>query len=181
MIDINKKYTSNGITMRILCTDRNSSDGRSVVAMDETGRVSYYTEFGKYGLSKESEFDLTEVRESKFSIGNYIKNTHTNIVFRYTQSHAAYDKENPTHGEYYELWVPKEGEWCYFWDNRNVPPLVLQFNKLSPTIYGNNYRGFNSIQPAIRFDVETEECYTSTNWNHCAPFNGEFPEEFKGL
>jgi hypothetical protein len=45
-IDMNKKYTSNGHNVTILCTNRNNED-YPIVGLFEDGRIRYFTKDGK--------------------------------------------------------------------------------------------------------------------------------------
>jgi hypothetical protein len=59
-IDINKKYTSNGKPIRILCTDRNHID-YPVLGIGEDGTVYFFTKDGK--STYQEAYDLVEVWE----------------------------------------------------------------------------------------------------------------------
>jgi hypothetical protein len=56
-------------------------------------------------------------------------------------------------------WQPKEGEWCWFWDEDDVSVFIIQqFSRM----VGEGYCGT-----------------TGTRWDNCAPFIGELPEHLK--
>jgi hypothetical protein len=46
-IEMGKKYTSNGDSVRILCTDRPNDNGYTVVGLFENGMIGYFTEDGE--------------------------------------------------------------------------------------------------------------------------------------
>jgi hypothetical protein len=78
--------------------------------------------------------------------------------------YLSYFKENgeasagPNHN-LVEVWEPKEGEWCWFWDNSYKD--VAHLNKYS----GMKDVLFNSIDGVY--------------WDNCAKFTGELPEHLK--
>jgi hypothetical protein len=55
-------------------------------------------------------------------------------------------------------WQPKEGEWCWFWDEK---------------LYGAFLSKFEKMQDDVFFDWE------GNCWQNCTPFNGELPEHLK--
>jgi hypothetical protein len=61
LIDMNKKYTSDGKPIRILCTDRFSVGGYTVLGIFNDGTVMFFKGNGKYPDSK--CFNLVEVWE----------------------------------------------------------------------------------------------------------------------
>jgi hypothetical protein len=75
---------------------------------------------------------------NKFNIGQWVRNTKINKVFRYTSLDAAYDKDNPTHSKYDEPWHPQYGEPCWFWDkdqlNNHGTPHFGTYGILSYTL-----------------------------------------------
>jgi hypothetical protein len=64
-VEMNKKYTSNGCKVRILCVDGYDAD-YPVVAMNENGTVRYFTENGINADDKRKMWDLVEVWEPQF-------------------------------------------------------------------------------------------------------------------
>jgi hypothetical protein len=60
LIDMNKKYTSNGRKVRILCIDRPDAV-YTVVAMREDGTVSYFKKDGTSNNGKWDNYNLLEV------------------------------------------------------------------------------------------------------------------------
>lgn len=46
----------------------------------------------------------------KFNIGDWVRNSELNRIFRYSSSDMRYDEENPTHNKNDELWKPLQGE-----------------------------------------------------------------------
>lgn len=62
-------------------------------------------------------------------------------------------------------WQPKEGEWCWFWDDNKVVVAVLSKFKCIKYIGSNAfYQNINDIP-----------------YTHCAPFKGDLPEHLKEL
>lgn len=59
-----------------------------------------------------------------------------------------------------EVWNPKKGEVCWFWDDIIVQPRI--------SIYDSNGSKYSTFR-----DKEGSE------WQHCAPFTGELPEYWK--
>ena len=59
-----------------------------------------------------------------------------------------------------ELWQPKAGDWCWFWDSGNFPEL-RQFKRL---LISNKY----------------QSCQTFT-YDYCEPFLGKLPTTLKGM
>lgn len=57
-----------------------------------------------------------------------------------------------------EVWEPKEGELCFFWDDEQL------LNHGSP-----------------HFGRYGTHSYSYEYYQHCAPFKGELPDAFKGL
>ena len=66
----------------------------------------------------------------------------------------------------YELWQPKVGEWCWFW-NRDKPnkPKLKQ-------LYSINY------EHDVHWTYKTIDCKT---YQHCEPFIGQLPTNLKDL
>jgi hypothetical protein len=63
LVEMGKKYTSNGKPIRILCVDR-PDPIFTVVGMDNNGTIFYFTKYGRVCLSGPS-YDLVEVWEPK--------------------------------------------------------------------------------------------------------------------
>jgi hypothetical protein len=59
-----------------------------------------------------------------------------------------------------EVWVPSEGEWCWFWDNDE--PAYSALDK------------FKRMGPCDLF--QSTNCST---WKHCSKFTSELPEHLK--
>jgi hypothetical protein len=55
-------------------------------------------------------------------------------------------------------WQPKEGEWCWFWDERNTCARLAKFAIFKDDAYHD---------------------HTHNGWENCAPFVGELPEHLK--
>ena len=60
-----------------------------------------------------------------------------------------------------ELWQPKKGDWCWFWDETLKKPMLLQFERFCST-------GF--------YKYETNN---KLNYQYCEPFLGELPTNLK--
>jgi hypothetical protein len=63
LIEMNKKYTSNGELVRILCTDRYNDNGYTVVGMRDDGIIVYFTKDGK--SASWPTYNLIEIWEPK--------------------------------------------------------------------------------------------------------------------
>ena len=87
-------------------------------------------------------------------------------VFWFTKDGRLESKKNPISLFHYEpeiiepKWKPKEGEWCWFWDDSSDGVALLRFK----TMDGNE---FVSDNDAV--------------WENCAPFVGELPEHLKNI
>jgi hypothetical protein len=55
-------------------------------------------------------------------------------------------------------WQPKEGEWCWFWDEIKAETVLGRFSMMS----GNRF-----------------QCNLCLKWQNCAPFIGELPTHLK--
>jgi hypothetical protein len=113
-VDFNKEYTSDGIPVRILCTDK--CGDYPVVAIVGEYDVSTFTLEGRYNINYSCSEDLKEV------------------------------------------WTPKPGELCYFWDCTNHALAVRKFDRTNNT--------------------GTHIDSNGTHWGYCAPFDGNLPEGF---
>jgi hypothetical protein len=56
-------------------------------------------------------------------------------------------------------WQPKEGEWCWFWDEKYKGAYLAKFSRINES---NFYISHADIM-----------------WKNCAPFVGELPEHLK--
>ena len=65
-----------------------------------------------------------------------------------------------------ELWQPKEGEWCWFFDSTSKEvPILAQFDYMSDHIY-------ITTEIQIPFSGEESSAY---GFNSCIPFIGQLP------
>lgn len=71
-----------------------------------------------------------------------------------------------------ELWKPKNGEWCWFWDNTNDIPL------LSPLCSILEYEIFGSLLSLSETEDDGERIthHEKYIWKNCQPFIGKVPE-----
>jgi len=60
-------------------------------------------------------------------------------------------------GDIWELWKPKKGEWCWFWDSRNKIVHFKRFECMCPIVPTN----YITIEGGI--------------YSNCQPFIGELP------
>ena len=71
---------------------------------------------------------------------------------------------------YYKLWQPQKGEWCWFYDNTSsAVPILTQFDYMSEHIYV-------TTEIEILFSGEERSAY---GFNSCIPFIGQLPEILK--
>lgn len=89
----------------------------------------------------------------QFKVGDWVRNTSINRVWQYTESDLKYDKQNPYHNKNDEPWQPKEGEWCWFFEEGNpCCPMLKRFDRMDingyPTPIGM-VRGFKYCEPFI--------------------------------
>jgi len=111
-ISMDKKYTSNGKPVRILCTDGGGT--QPVVTIIDTA-IETFTSSGQFCNNGVHIYDLVEV------------------------------------------WEPKKGEYCLFFDNGGTIAALAKF-----TCYlGNKYTTHNGCA-----------------YNKCVEFTGELPKEF---
>ena len=121
-------------------------------------------------------FSIDEIRikpeEPKFKVGDWVvnKTSKQRIVKKITSTHG----DTVTVGDTevginvmlindLELWQPKAGDWCWFWDSDNFPPKLRQFKRL---ILSNRYK-YESCQGLV--------------YLYCEPFLGQLPTTLKGL
>lgn len=88
-----------------------------------------------------------------------VSNTHIHGAF--LNDDGKWSLLNCHHCELVEVWQPKEGDICLFWDNCSNNMVVDIFIKMSK---GNRF-----------FDKD------NISWDNCAPFVGVLPEAFKGF
>jgi hypothetical protein len=120
-VSINKKYTSGGRPIRILCTDREATD-YPVVGIFENNDVLFFKENGEN--IDEDTWDLIEV------------------------------------------WEPKLGEWCWFWNNNTETDDTSENIRAHGSIYsGMNDTHFKSIDDCI--------------WDNCVKYASMLPEHLK--
>ena len=122
-------------------------------------------------------FSIDEIRikpeEPKFKVGDWVVNkaSKQRIVKKvasipYGDSVTVGDTEvgiNVMLINDLELWQPKAGDWCWFFDSDNFPPKLRQFKRL---ILSNKYK-YESCQGLVYF--------------YCEPFLGQLPTTLKGL
>ena len=67
---------------------------------------------------------------------------------------------------YYKPWIPKKGEWCWFYDKTSsAVPILAQFDYMSEHIYV-------TTEIEIPFSGEERSAY---GFNSCIPFIGQLP------
>ena len=90
----------------------------------------------------------------EFKVGDWVRNTELNRIFKYSYSDLVYDKANPSHGKHDELWQPKVGEWVWSQVGDSKIPTV----------------------------IEVTQQHIDEDWlnsNNCEPFIGELPSFIK--
>ena len=72
--------------------------------------------------------------------------------------------------EEWELWQPKQGEWCWFW-YLNCSPILAQYNSYD----GEDYE-------AIQYSnsINGERIESVSPYSYCEPFIGNLPSFIKG-
>ena len=69
-----------------------------------------------------------------------------------------------------ELWQPKKGEWCWFYDKTSsVVPILAQFDYMSEHIY---------VTTDIKIPFRGDE-RSAYGFNSCIPFIGQLPKILK--
>ena len=108
-----------------------------------------------------------------FKVGDWVrlKDKDFNSVFQIElidEYGNLFDNTQKYRGEqqYYELWQPKEGEWCWFWDHTDSLIVLQQFKEKivneSKTVYRTtDIAGFETV------------------FYNCEPFIGELPSFLK--
>ena len=105
----------------------------------------------------------------KFKVGDWYRNKHLNKLYQVNgyegDFHVVIGQWVQHTDEVlnnFELWVPKEGEWCWFWNNKNKLPTLT------------------------KFDFKTGRYWTSGGtqgeffgFEHCEPFIGQLPTHLK--
>lgn len=107
-------------------------------------------------------FNINEIRikpeEPQFKAGNWVVHPDANAPWKLSQNSIDHLDNSKL-----ELWQPKAGEWCWFWDSENFPPKLRQFKRL---LISNKYQ---------------YESFQAFAYIHCEPFLGKLPTTLKGL
>lgn len=105
--------------------------------------------------------------EPKFKVGDWVRSEEYGVIQLTPKNVDSYNKYTDTHikgsGVYAELWQPKAGDWCWFWDSDNFPPKLRQFKRL---LISNKHQ---------------YESFQTFTYIHCEPFLGKLPTTLKGM
>ena len=74
-----------------------------------------------------------------------------------------------------ELWKPKPGEWCWFWNDNNYLPNIRQFSTCLKTIDGTIIHLIKQDKSA---GILMSHCGIE-GYTHCEPFIGQLPTTIK--
>ena len=94
-----------------------------------------------------------------FKVGDWVYNTVSKVYSRVEEDSILLDNYNPNN--IFELWQPKEGEWCWFYSNfwMDKLPILEQFSHIEDNKFKTK-RGVLTME--------------------CEPFIGELPSFLKG-
>lgn len=123
--------------------------------------------------------------EYKFKVGDYVRHKTLGSVHKCLAVNLGeFDNKISTtyplsfNGEYmyeYELWQPKVGELCWFWNNDYKYPQLLQFKTKA------EYHFFTETNVPIPYSGEGGESTDFCDmWDKCEPFKGTTPSILKG-
>ena len=161
MLDLTKDYTCNGQKVRIYA-DKDTYNGNF--------HCGILYDDGKWSLASLRESDLTEVytpKEGDFvRIMNYVRDDNNSVEspstvcsIRLITMGVVYFNEvsNSVPISNVIKWEPKEGEWCFFWDNNNHGVVVRRFKCI--------------------YQKDSYKDSSFVYWKFCAPFSGTLPKE----
>jgi hypothetical protein len=94
-------------------------------------------------------------RPVEYPIIGMIEKTGSIYYFKENGEHVTFRNYNLV-----EVWEPKVGEWCLFWDYEK-----------SKTIFVSCFVGVN--------EYGKFQCNSGITWNYCTKFTGELPEHLK--
>lgn len=107
--------------------------------------------------------------EPKFKVGDWVVDIHSTtkarvlevfgnqirVKFCYPDAIITTDSSDFIH------WVPKKGDWCWFWNETLKTPMLLQFERFCST-------------GLYKYDANN-----GRNYQYCEPFLGELPTNLK--
>ena len=78
-----------------------------------------------------------------------------------------------------ELWHPKVGEWCWFWNKEIDVPILSKLSDITnyedlPTIYYSEHPMYIKLGEDDNYEI-----VESYNFNNCEPFIGQLPTFIK--
>lgn len=113
------------------------------------------------------EFKIGDWVRSK---GSEINSQNAELLVKQLKSQIQIDKFIIPYIDEWELWQPKEGEWCWFWDD-GYRPMLCKSN-------GKVIKYFNGT---ILY-MSDEYIYSGTfGTRYCEPFIGELPSFIKEI
>ena len=112
--------------------------------------------------------------EPKFKIGAWVRDLRDNGIFQINSENFNLNL-SITNGVY-ELWQPKLGEWCWFWNDSFDVPIFAKLISID-SVFGR----------PLEYKVKTPSYLSETTYNymsniffkHCEPFIGELPTNLK--
>lgn len=97
--------------------------------------------------------------EHKFKVGDWVRQGNFVTKVHRVESGYYYDKNNESISvEKAVKWDPKEGEWCWFWDEHYTTAILAKFENISDGLF-----------------VE----HNGNIFEYCEPFIGELPTHLK--
>lgn len=91
----------------------------------------------------------------------------SNMLYFGKNEYSIFEERVNTTSTHLELWRPKEGEWCWFWDNDDLPFLLQATGEMVKT--SNGYLYFSKQKQRHGNDASS----------NCEPFIGELPSFLK--
>lgn len=138
------------------------AEGKTVQYMNSNGEIKSLDDWDNIGW-KQFKGCVENYRikpdEPEFKVGDWIRQG--TRVFQYSYKDLQYDKANPTHCQNDDLWEPKKGEVCIFWDNKHTNEAII-------ARYSHSERSF--YYPLKM----PNSCY-----QNCMPFTGVVPPHMK--
>ena len=111
-----------------------------------------------------------KMSEGKFKVGDWVTISTTRKTEQVlgVDSNFVYTKTSYYKINLCELWTPKQGEWCLFW-NREEDLTIQKFHKKQQDYFIVAFCEKHKSDGLIFYDV------TDKHFKNCAPFTGELP------
>ena len=116
----------------------------------------------------------------KFKVGDWVRSKENKFDFSLVSidTEKFYKALGSNFEDVWELWQPKEGEWCWFYSDvmklDNVG-ILRKFTQMEKDIQGDDMFG---CEPMKSFKEEFE--HIKVFYKYCEPFIGNLPSFIKG-